>query len=321
MSEVLMFYPVLNERHLASIGYTTEIPRLSYTENYEEFPIALEGQTDSLRNIIAKIRDVRCSWDPETHDLIISKNCKILSAYELFGGDGIAASSASLGIALRWISTKSDERGVIPIGMITKNDCASEFELNHRFEKGKLKGSLRLQTIIYLKDSGNCQKDEAYFAQQSGTVLGVLDQAEIFIDGNGSIFPIVSVNAPGKALWSVYYNDTCDPLRDLFDEENVEIRLNSAHPAYESLKIDSSLNESTMFIEVLSSALFVIVTSAKESLGEDWNMVMNGENYDVGSIAAAMNHFVKKLQWDVSSPAKLAESIKDFFEKTGTGGV
>ena len=321
MSEALMFYPMLSERHLANIGYTTEIPQFLYTESYEEFPLALDGQTDSPRNFTAKMRDARCSWYPETHDLVINKKCKMLSAYEMFGQDGIAASSATLGIALRWISSKSDERGVIPFGTITKSDCASVFELNHKFEKGKLKGSLKLQTIIYLKEPGSYQKDEAYFAQQPGTVLGVLDQAEIYIDGNGSIFPIVSVDAPGKALWTVYYNDICDPMHDSFDEENVEIRLNRAHPAYESLKIDASLSESPMFLEVLSSALFVIVTSAKEGLGEDWDMVMNGESFDAGTIAAAMNHFVKKLQWDISSPAKLAESIKDFFEKSGAGGV
>jgi hypothetical protein len=321
MSEALMFYPMLSEHHLANIGYTTEIPQFSYTESYEEFPLTLDGQTDSPRNFTAKMRDVRCSWYPETHDLVINKKCKMLSAYAVFGLDGIAASTATLGIALRWISSKSDERGVIPFGTITKSDCASVFELNHKFEKGKLKGSLKLQTILYLKDPGCCQKDESYFAQQPGTVLGVLDQAEIYIDGNGSIFPIVSVDAPGKPLWTVYYNDTCDPMHDPFDEENVEIRLNRAHPAYESLKIDVSLSESPMFLEVLSSALFVIVASAKESLGEDWNVVMNGENLEAGTIAAAMNHFVRKLQWDISSPAKLAESIKDFFEKSGTGGV
>ena len=110
-------------------------------------------------------------------------------------------------------------------------------------------------------------------------------------------------------------------MHDRFDEENIEIRLNRSHPAYESLKIEGSLSESPMFLEVLSSALFIIVTSAKESLGEDWNAVINGESLEPGTIAAAINHFIKKLQWDVSSPAKLAESIKDFIEKSGSGGV
>lgn len=321
MSSGLIFYPVLSEKLLGSIGFTSEILQFSYTENYEEFPLKLDSSSDNFKKFSAKLNDSRCIWHPETHDLIIRKEYKILSAYTLFGSGGIAASTSELGIALRWISSKSDERGVIPFGSISKYDYAREYKLDYRFEKGKLKGSLILQTVIYLKKCGNCQNDEAYFARQQGTILGILDQAEVYIDGNGSVFPIVTVNAPGKTLWNVYYNDACDPLHDSFDEENVEIRLNRAHPAFDTLKIDSSLSESTMFLEVISSALFIIVASAKESLGEDWNMVMNGEGFDSGSIAAAMNHFVNKLQWDISSPSKLAESIKNFFEKHDTGGV
>ena len=321
MSGALNFYPTLAESQLVNIGYSTNIPEFSYTDNYEEFQLALDSLSESSRSFVAKIKDARCEWYAETHDLIINKKCRILSGYSLFGSGGIAPTNAEIGIALRWISSKSDERGVIPFGTITKSDCATEYELTYKFDKGKLKGSLKLQTVLYLKNAGKCPEDEMYFAQQAGTVLGQLDQGEIYIDGNGSIFPIVSIDAPGKALWNIYYNDTCDPMQDSFDKENVEIRLNRAHPAYDRLKIETSLSESPMFLEVLSSAMFVIVESAKESIGEDWDNVMNGEEYAAGSIADAMHHFIKKLQWDVSSPARLAESIKDFFERNGAGGV
>lgn len=321
MSGALNFYPTLTESQLVNIGYSTIFPEFSYTESYEEFPLLLDYVNDNTCSFSAKIKDPRCTWYPESHDLLLNKKCKILSGYSLFGNGGIVSSTAEVGIALRWISSKSDERGVIPFGTITKSDCATEFELNCKFDKGKLKGSLKLQTILYLKNAGKCAEDELYFAQQAGTILGMLDHAEIYIDGNGSIFPIVSVDAPGKALWTIYYNDTCDPMQDSFDEENVEIRLNRAHPAYDSLKIEVSLSESPMFLEVLSSALFVIVESAKESIGEDWSNVMNGQEFASGSIADAIYHFVKRLQWDVSSPARLAESIKDFFEKNGSGGA
>lgn len=317
MSEALTFYPTLNESQFINIGYTTDMLEFSYTENYEEFPLSLENITENMRNFSGKIKDDRCTWYPDTHNLLLHKKCRVLSAYAVFGKGGIAATTSTIGIALRWISSKSDVRGVIPFGVMKKSDCASEFELNYKFDKGILKGSLKLQTILYLINSGVCSEKESYFVQQSGTVLGVLDQAEIYIDGNGSVFPIVSIEAPGKALWSVYYNDLCDPLHDLFDEENVEIRLNRSHPAYESLKIENSLIESSMFLEVLSAALFVIVVSVKESIGEDWESVLNGDNFETGTIADAIHHFIRHLQWDISSPSRLAESIKNFLEKNG----
>ena len=88
----------------------------------------------------------------------------------------------------------------------------------------------------------------------------------------------------------------------------------SSHPDFDALKIETSMTESTLFLEVISSAMFVIVEAAKDSLGEDWNNVLNGIGYDPGSIAEAINFFVTHLQWDVSTPAKLAGSIKKFFE-------
>lgn len=173
---------------------------------------------------------------------------------------------------------------------------------------------MKLQTVLYLKDPGTPAASEMYFALQPGTILGTLDQSEVFIDGNGSVFPISIVNAPGKSLWNVYYDETADPLQDPFNGEYVEIRLNKAHPDFDALKIETSMTESTLFLEVISSAMFVIVEAAKDSLGEDWNNVLNGIGYDPGSIAEAINFFVTHLQWDVSTPAKLAGSIKKFFE-------
>lgn len=116
-------------------------------------------------------------------------------------------------------------------------------------------------------------------------------------------------------MWNVYYNDASDPMQDKFESENVEIRLNKAHPNYDALKIESSMIESPLFIEVLSSALMVIVESVKESAGEDWENILEGTGFETGSIAEAVYYFITRLQWDISSPSKTSASIKDFFEK------
>lgn len=314
MSESFSPYPVLNSNHCVEIGYVTEMPGFRYTENFEEYPLQLDVSGGNTVNFSGKLTDPRCAWYPSTHDLIFSKVCRITSAYSLFGKNGIAPANAVLGLAVRWISSKSDERGVIPFGEIIRTDSVATYSAEYRFNKGILKGSLKLQTVLYLKDPGTPAASEMYFALQPGTILGTLDQSEVFIDGNGSVFPISIVNAPGKSLWNVYYDETADPLQDPFNGEYVEIRLNKAHPDFDALKIETSMTESTLFLEVVSSAMFVIVEAAKDSLGEDWNNVLNGIGYDPGSIAEAINFFVTHLQWDVSTPAKLAGSIKKFFE-------
>lgn len=307
-------YPIMDDTMVSNLGYVADPVEFSYMDNYEEFPLKAENEEGFSQAIKVKITDPRCTWDPETHNLSAYRKCRLTSPYALFGEGGICASTATLGIALRWISTQSDERGIIPFGELTKRDSSSEYEVTASFDKGKLKGSLKLQTILYLKDAGTPTQSELYFAQQPGTVLGTLDSYEAYIDGNGSIFPISVVNEPGKPLWTVYYNESADPLQDRFSDENVEIRLNEAHANYASLKIESSMVESPLFIEVLASALMVIVESAKDSIGEDWDTVLIGEGFETGSIAEAIYYFVSKLGWDISSPSKLSVSIREFFE-------
>ncbi len=314
MSESFSSYPVLNEQCYTAIGYNSDVPECRYSDGYEEFPLSLEG-TARQTGFTGKIKDPRCTWYPDTHNLIFSKSCRINYANYLFGAGGIVASDAVLGIAMQWISSKSDERGIIPFGELIRNDSSVSFNVEFMFDKGKLRGSLQYQTILYLKKAGNPRSDELYFAQQEGTILGTLDHGELFVDGNGSIFPIVTVDQPGRPLWYVYFNDTADPLHDTFDSENVEIRLNTAHPYFESLKIESSLAESSLFLEVLSSAMLVICEEAKDLCEETWDEILNGNGYDPGSIAEAIHYFSAKLGWDMTSASALSVSIKAFLER------
>lgn len=312
--------PVLNETLFTAIGYIGELPEFSYSEDYEEFPLRIEK--DEGLSSIGKVIDPRCNWSPETHDLLITKKCSLAQAYCLFGIGGIVPSTAEVGVALKWISTKSDVCGIIPFGVINKLDSAIEFTASAVLAKGLIKGSLKLQTFLYLKDPGKQFSNETYLARQPGTVLGILDQYEIFIDGNGSLFPIMEVNKPGEPLWKVFFNDSCDPLHDKFDNDNVEIQLNKAHPSYENLRVETSISETPLLLEVLSSALFVIFVAAKEAIDQDWDKVMNGEageDYDTGSIADAVHHFVTKLGWNIDTPTKLAASIKEYFENIKQG--
>ena len=314
MSEVFNSYPVLQEPCISQIGYVTGLPECRYVDQYEEYPLQLDGQ-ESLTSFSGQIKDPRCTWYPETHNLIFKKTCRFTSAYHMFGSGGVAASNAILGVALRWISSKADERGIIPFGEVTRKESSVSFDVEAEFDKGKLKGSLKYQTVLYLKKAGNPSSKEQHFANTPGIILGVLDQGELFVDGNGSVFPIVSVNQPGKPLWMVYFNDTADPMQDSFDSENVEIRLNKAHPNYEALKIESTLAESSLFREVLSSAMMVIIEAAKELCNDNWEEILNGYGYESGSIAEAIHYFHAKLLWDMSSAPALSLSIRAFFEK------
>ena len=197
----------------------------------------------------------------------------------------------------------------------------TSFTYEHCFQEDTLKGSLILQTVFYLKKAGKARKNERHLCNNSGTILGITDSCQVFIDGNGSVFPVATVYEPKGQLWSVFYDETADPLQDMFDSEHVEIRLNEAHPNYQQLRIDSSLKESPLFLEVISASLLIIIESVKETLGPDWESVVDGTaEIQEGTIADAVRYFVNKLGWKVSGTNQLSQSIHRFFDENLKGG-
>lgn len=322
MSDSFKLYPVLDEKLIGEAGVTISPVSCFYSNLDDEFQLQVEAQGDSLSECSALVTDPKCDWHVEQHDIIIRRTVSAVSFDSWFGKNGIVPETAVIGLALQWVCSKAGRRGVQPFAEIHKGNKEVCFEPELRFERSSLRDSILIQTVVYLKEPGIKTEGEEYLCAQTGTVLGVLDKCELLLEGNGSLFPIATINAPDKPLWSVYYDDTADPMTDHFDKDHVEIRLNKAHPCYDQLNIESSLKESPLFLEVISSALLIIVESAKEAMGADWDSVLGSQNqFEHGTIAEAMNYFIVKLGWDTSSPSGLAQSIHAYFDANLKGGT
>lgn len=314
MSEYFTVYPLLTEDVKNNSGFEAKDWEFQYTD-VDDFKIICENKTENAIGYSAALKDPRGVWAAETFGLNVLRVFKFADYSVFFGSKGLAAKNAEIGLALSWISTGSDCRGVLPLGSFYQNETPEEVFVEHYFDRDLLKGSLILDIIIYLKNSGIQEEDEKHLAKKIGTVLGTLSHCEFFIDGDGSFFPIAEVNEPGRPLWWVDYNDGADPFTDMFTENNVAVYFNAAHPNYRALKIGSSLKDSPLFLEVISTALMIIIDSVKSNAGPDWDLIISGEDFDSGSIAQAINYFVNKLEWDITSPVNLSNSIRAFFDK------
>ena len=315
MSNQFSLFPVLNDALMQSAGIQMGEAEFSYTDDYEDFPLELKEKNESGNTYSGRLRDQRCVWYPETHNLKIRKEIIIKNPEKLFGVDGIVCHDAVIGVAIQWISSKTDHRGSVRCGSIRAADKEFSFTSSLKFDRDFVKGSVQLQTVLYLKKDGTPLADEKHLNNISGTILGVIESCELFIDGNGSIFPISTVYEPDKPLWWVYFDSACDPMNDNFDEENVELLLNSAHPNYNSLKIESSMKESLLLTEILASAMVIIIDSAKDNLGAEWDSLLESKEFTTGSIAEALYYFKNKLLWDLEEPASLSVSIHNYFDK------
>lgn len=314
MSEILNLYPTLDESGVNKAGISIQQTELSYRDDNDYYPINIEVENGDDKKYIAVLKDERCVWYPETHNLIVHKAGTITHPDTLFGSNGIVAHDSVIGVAAIWSSKKSDLHGTIQYGEFSLTSKPYSFDRNYTFERSILRGSLKYKLVLYLKKSGNPYPEEMHLANQTGTVLGVLEECELYVDGSGSIFPISTVNEEGKPLWWVNFDNTADPFTDLFEAEHVEICLNRAHPCFADLSIEESLKKSPLFLEVISSALYIIVMSVKELADTDWNDIISGNQLEPGTIAEATYYFISKLGWDVSDPAALAKSIHKYFD-------
>lgn len=314
MSNQFSLFPVLDDSLFSSAEITMDDTEFSYTDDYEDFPLELKEKSENDRSYTGYLRDPRCVWYPETHNLKVKLSGEIKKPSVLFGANGIACHDAVIGIGIQWISTKTDLRGIIRCNEIKYSERKFDFNTLIKFDKSYIKGSVQLQVILYLKTEGNPHENEKHLNNNSGTILGIIESCEVFVDGNGSIFPISTVNDPGKPLWWVYYDTAADPMTDNFDEENVELIMNSAHPNFNLLKIDSSMKDSFYLIEVLSAAMVIIIDSAKEALGSEWESMIDSKDFSSGSIAEALYYFKNKLLWDFSDPSSLSVSIHNYFD-------
>ena len=314
MSKAFSLYPVLTSNLIEKAGIETEPTEISYLDDGDYYPLSMEDKEGDEQKFSARLSDVRCVWSADTHNLILKKAGSIQHPDLLFGKDGIVPHDAIIGIAGIWSSKRSDLHGSIQYGKFGMRVNAYNFDQEYRFESGELRGSIHFKLVLYLKEAGQPYADEMHLANQTGIILGVIEEFDLIIDGSGSVFPIYYVNEPDRPLWWVSFSST-DPMEDAFDDQNVVLYLNQAHPSYGELKINDSLRESPLFLEVISSALYIIVQSVKELVDEEWDVIEAGEDLEQGTIAEAISYFINKLGWDTSSPVKLALSIHDYFDK------
>lgn len=305
MAAKISLFPTLTEELKSKVRIQTSDFNFYYTKNDDEFLL----QSEEINNnpTERKIVDKKGVWTPDNNNLCIRRKYSFKTYQCLFGQDGIACSNAIIGVALRWTSSDSKQRGVIEIGSLFNSTDDKEFILDYEFPTSQLRGMLELSSIVYLKRPGTPLWEEEHLSNTCGCILGELDRMEVRLDGIGSEFPVYETNNPFQPLW---YIDCkwVDPTYDQFIE-CVSIYLNKGHKNYKYLEKDEQLIK-----EIMASAIFLLITKLK-SQKEDWDATMEGYGLRDGSVSAAVNYFIKTLGWNASTPESLSFSIRNFFDK------
>ena len=313
MAVILEAFPKMSRNLLVKTGYNSAIYSFKYKYQGEERDLTTTtADTSTSRAAVLQLSDQACHWHPETSNFIISSKCTINVPFFLFGEKGLAAADGGvIGVALMWMMPDASQRGVVPIGELTqktKGPCEISGEIV--FAPKELRGTLIIQTVLFLKEAGNPIGTERYQAQQPGTILGVLDETRVIIDGNGSLFPIHEVSAPNEPLWWVRC-EWDDPLEDAFVDDNFCIYLNTAHKDYSALNVNEGLKNSSLLMEILCASLQILIMKV---LNDDTarDATIQGSGIVEGSVSSMVNYFLHtfKVNYDQNNPEALAIDIR-----------
>lgn len=300
MAVILDAFPKLSDTLLSKIGYTNCLNKYSYTDKGVECLLESEN-TDSANSkmTIVKLTDPVSKWHPEINNLKVNISGSISAPMHLFGSNGIAASDGGiLGIAVLWTSKDSSIRGIENIFSFNSKDSIFSFSGDVIFPAHSLRGTLVLQTVIYLKDVGNQASNERHLVSVTGTILGVLEETRIIIDGNGSVFPVVEKADKAMPLWWVNCNWE-DPTEDLLVDDNFCLYLNTAHVFYPELNLNNGIQKSPLFQEIIASTISILITAVLTDEAYK-DQTISGQNLTPGSISAAVNYFLKIYEIDPS---------------------
>lgn len=305
--------------------YPTLTPALVQEIRYEmgnlyQFSFEMDGeiyylQTEALegKKITHWISPQRVQWTPDGNHLILNRHYSLKDYQILFGEGGVGCSDATLGLAFSFKSSDSKLRGTVPIGEFCKDSGDLDFDFEYRFEKASIRGQIELTTLLYLKDPGIPDEDEEYFAKIPGSILGVLDEYFLQIDGTGSLFPISMFSEKNGPLWKFEFNWT-DPREDLLADE-VELYLNEAHKDYKYVDPGRPrLFNPQLMQQIMLSMLQTMIMKLKYEDPETWNDIYNGKELETGSIGEAVHYFIEQLEWDVKGPEEIANSIRDYLD-------
>ena len=312
MSIVLEAFPKVSRELVVKSGYIATKYSFSFHDNGEIRQLsATPTDSSTSRTAVLKLEDQGCKWHPEDYDLIAECRSIITTPAFFFGPNGLASNNGIIGVAIMWTAPDASIRGVEPIGELSKNEMGPcEIRGNVRFPSQLLRGTLVMQTVLYLKRRGNIAENEKHLACFTGTILGVLDETKVIIDGNGSLFPIHMVSNLTEPLWWVQCNWE-DPTQDSFTDDNFCIYLNSAHKDFAALNDNEGIKNSPLLMEIICSSLQLLVMKVlNDDVYRDNTIQGNGLN--PGSISSVINYFIHLYSWayDPGNPDVLARDIR-----------
>jgi len=301
----LFLYKTLNNQLLDKINIEIIDTTFSYEEKGENIKLTIDNN-EFEKYYLGSVPEY---WEPDEKELNIHRTFKLNNVETLFGDEGIAPHNSSIGLGVKIYSKSAQFSKNIDLGYELDNTMSElTFDFNYSFAPSTLRGSVFIEIFFFSK---NNQTTNLGFANEQGINLGVINNFEIIVDGDGAAFPIVEVQRKGEPLWKLVMNWT-DLNNENFDLENIRLEINVKHQMYDYIFKDAKPSRFLLF-EIMTNVMAQIIYKA-----------FNDNLYDPvsaeeESITRVVNYWIEAYSIDTNSLESINYSLQSNFEDEMVG--
>lgn len=311
MSNIIQTFKTIDDEMFKELAVVSDFS--FYYVDEDGYNQELICKVDVEKSQVLQHPDDADAWDFAHHGLYATINMSIENSDILFSSNGVANKDTVLGVAAKWYSMKSTVQHIEPLFEIRNEQQVNE-SITISLPRERIYGDLCIELIVYVKQPST--QPTFGLANVSGMVIDSLHYFRAAVDGQGGLFPIITVADETRPLWFVEFSIE-DPKVDLFNSNHIAICINKKSKLYTSVVKRETKVGARLMDQIIASALVLIMFKVKEYY--DWREIdaMELSELDEGSIIAAVKYFRKSMEWDFSSSEALMESIVLYFENLG----
>lgn len=311
MSNIIQTFKTIDDEMFEKLGVQSEL--LFHYLDEESQKQNLIYKTDLEKSLVLQHPTDRDAWDFAYHGLVVTINLAMDNSDLLFTPEGVANSDTVLGIAAKWYSTKSTVQHIEHLFDIRKGQRV-ENNATLTIPNERIYGDLCIELVVYVK--GPSIQPAFGFANLSGMVIDTLDYFRAAVDGQGGLFPIITVADDNRPLWFMEFSIE-DPKVDSFNSNHITICINKKSRLYTSIIKRETKVGARLMDQIIASSLVLLMFKLKEEYSWQEIDAMKDNEFEEGSIIAAVKYFRNAMNWDFTSSEALMESIVLYFENLG----
>lgn len=310
-SNQISLFNKISKNELENAGFKVIDKKLSYEHSNETREIDLS----KLEGDSVYINDIDSFWVPTNHNLNFYINLTFEDTSIFFGPNAVTSTGNKLGLAAKIHSKGSNYQEILELGEIINSTGSSNIEHTFRFPRGLFRDFFKVEFFIYLLDVKSTSLGQA---KDIGTILSVepLFIFTVFVDGDGSIFPITEFSEPNGPFWKLE-KSWVSPEEDTFDSANIRLAINIEHELFEQVNSGKMKTSRKIMNDIITQAMAMIIQEV--IIVQNGNIAEADESVE-NSILRIVRYWVDTFEVDTESIFSITNSLNRNIESAMRGG-